>query len=77
MALIETIDPTDINLALQNGIGAQLQWQIPAAELECRLDAAAYAAAAILNAPYFENDLTASQRSAAERAYADSPYAIR
>lgn len=69
MALIETIDPTDVNLALQNGIGAQLQWQIPQAELEHRLDAAAYAAAAILNAPFFEDDLTPTERAAAEDAY--------
>ncbi|NTY62622.1 hypothetical protein FEG63_24095 [Mycolicibacterium sphagni] len=76
MALINTIDPTDINLALQNGIGAQLQWQLPHAELEQRLDAAAYAAAAILNAPYYESDLTTEQRATAEQAYAQSPYAI-
>lgn len=58
MALIETIDPPISTLRCKNGIGAQLQWQIPEAELEHRLDAAAYAAAAILNAPFFENDLT-------------------
>ncbi|EUA09799.1 hypothetical protein I545_5884 [Mycobacterium kansasii 662] len=51
MALIETIDPPISTLRCKNGIGAQLQWQIPEAELEHRLDAAAYAAAAILNAP--------------------------
>lgn len=68
MALVDTVDPTDINLALQHGIGAQLQWQLPAAELERRLDSAAYAAAAILNAPFFETDLTPRERSAAEQA---------
>lgn len=77
MALTETVDPTDINLALENGIGAALQWQLPEVELQIRLDAAAYAAAAILNAPYYESDLTAEERATAERAYLQSPYAIR
>lgn len=77
MALTETIDPTDINFALQHGVGAALQWQLPAVELEIRLDAAAYAAAAILNAPYYEDDLSAEERRTAEQAYAQSPYAIR
>ena len=45
MALVDTVDPTDINLALQHGIGAQLRRQLPQAELERRLDAYAYAAA--------------------------------
>lgn len=62
MALIETIDPPISTLRCKNGIGAQLQWQIPEAELEHRLDAAAYAAAAILNAPFFENDLDRARR---------------
>lgn len=77
MALTETVDPTDINFALENGVRATLQWQIPEIELQQRLDAAAYAAAAILNAPYYESDLTAEERAAAERAYLQSPYAIR
>jgi len=77
MALTETVDPTDINLALEHGIGAALQGQLPEAEFQNRLDAAAYAAAAILNAPYYESDLTAEERAAAERAYLQSPYAIR
>ncbi len=77
MALIETVDPTDINLALENGVGAALQWQLPEDEFQNRLDDAAYAAAAILNAPYYESDLTAEQRAAAERAYLQSPFAIR
>lgn len=77
MALVEPVDPSHINLALQNGVGPQLQWQIPELELERRLDAAAHAAASILNAPFFESDLTAQERTAAERAYARSPYAIR
>ena len=76
MALTEPVDPTDINLTLQNGIGPQLEWQLDAYELERRLDAAAYAAAAILNAPYYESDLTAEQRATAEQAYAQSQYAI-
>ncbi|MCH2221384.1 MAG: hypothetical protein MK097_13840, partial [Dechloromonas sp.] len=58
-------------------VGAPLHLQIPEAELEHRLDAAAYAAAAILNAPFFENDLTPTERAAAEDVYARSPYAVR
>lgn len=77
MALTETIDPADINLALENGIGAALQWQLPENELQNRLDAAAYAAAAILNAPYYDSDLTAEERVAAERAYLQSQYPVR
>lgn len=73
MALIDTVDPTDVNIALQDGIGAQLQSQVPAAELENRLDAAAYAAAAILNAPLCEDDLNGEERASAEHAYAHSP----
>lgn len=76
MALIRPVDPTDINLTLQNGIGPQLEWQLDAYELERRIDAAAYAAAAILNAPFYEADLDAAERAAAEEAYAQAPYAI-
>lgn len=77
MALTEPVDPTDINLTLGNGIGPQLEWQLDAYELERRLDAAAYAAAAILNAPFYEADLSPAERAAAEQAYAQAPYAIK
>ncbi|CPT79090.1 Uncharacterised protein [Mycobacteroides abscessus] len=77
MALTHPVDPTDINLALQIGIGPQLEWQLDASELERRLDAAAYAAAAILNAAFYEADLSAAERAEAERAYAQAPYAIK
>ncbi|MFL0286885.1 hypothetical protein ACJH6J_23960 [Mycobacterium sp. SMC-18] len=77
MALTEPVDPSDINLVLQNGIGPQLEWQLDASELERRLDAAAYAAAAILNTPFYEDDLSAAERASAEQAYAQAPYAIR
>lgn len=67
MPLVDTVDPTDINLALQHAIGVQLQQQLPRD-----------AAAAILNAPYFDPHLTSNERgAAAERADAASRYCNR
>ena len=76
MAVVSTIDPTDINLTLASRFGPDMAWQMDASEWERRLDAAAYAVAAILNKPYYEADLTPEARAAAEQAYRAQPYAI-
>ena len=74
MALVETVDPTDINLALANAFGDRLGWQIDRGELESRLDEAAYAVANILNRPYYEDDLTDAERAEAAALYEAQPY---
>jgi hypothetical protein len=76
MAVVETIDPTDINLALGQAFGPAMAWQMDSIEWESRLDEAAYAVAAILNRPYYEADLPHDERAAAERRYREQPYAI-
>lgn len=76
MAVVETVDPTDVNLALACAFGPALAWQMDSSEWESRLDEAAYAAAAILNRPYYEADLSPEERSAAEKKYREQPYAI-
>lgn len=48
---LTSLDPTEINCALDNAVGAQMRPRMTHAEWEQRLDAAAYAAAAILDAP--------------------------
>lgn len=74
MALVQTIDPTDINIALENAFGERLRWQLDRAEYDARLDEAAYAAAAVLNRPYYEDDLTPEERTAAEQAYREADW---
>ncbi|MGI6797973.1 hypothetical protein [Gordonia sihwensis] len=44
----DLIDPTDLNCALDNAVGTVMREHVSASEWERRLDAAAYAAHAIL-----------------------------
>jgi hypothetical protein len=76
MALVEPIDPTDINMVLDAGLRDRIVWQMNADEWELRLDEAAYAVAAIMNRPYYEDDLTPEERATAEAVYRAHPYAI-